>query len=221
MSKFITLIFSVAILLLISGNAHSQNFNVNAYSFYTLDDDIDASNGNNYFTGTIKGNLLWGIGLEYEPVKDYGIELLYYREDTDFPVSYYDGLKRDQTFKLGMNFILLGANRYLRVKNSKIEPYAGAMLGMAILENKNPLPGAETSLTKFAWALKAGVNIMASPQVGIKFQMQLLSAVQSVGGGLVFGTGGAGVGLGTNSSMLQLSFGGGLVFRFGKDSPVR
>jgi hypothetical protein len=43
--------------------------------------------------------------------------------------------------------------------------------------------------------------------------MNLLSAVQAVGGGLYFGTGGAGAGVSGFSTFYQFSLGGGLVFK--------
>ena len=87
MKKLITLIF--VLIMLASVKAYSQNVALNAYSFYTLDDNIEATNGYNYYNGTIKGNLLWGAGLEFLPSKDYGIELAYFRQDTDVPSTYY------------------------------------------------------------------------------------------------------------------------------------
>jgi hypothetical protein len=75
------------------------------------------------------------------------------------------------------------------------------------------------SETKFAWGLRGGANIYPAGdagKVGIKLQAALLSAVQGAGGGLYFGTGGAGAGVTTYSSMLQFTLGGGLVFKFGK-----
>jgi hypothetical protein len=214
MKKLITFIF--ALLMLTAVKAYSQNVALNAYSFYTLDDNIEATSGNYYYEGTIKGNLLWGAGLEFFPTKDYGIELAYFRQDTDVPSSYNLATLETKTFKLGANYIMLGGTRYLRLRNPAIVPFGGAMFGMAIMENKEPRPGAESSSTNFAWQLKGGVNIMVSKQVGIKLQMHLLSAVQSAGGGLYLGTGGAGYGVNTNSTMLQFGIGGGLVFRFGK-----
>ena len=214
MKKLITLFF--VLIMLTAVRAYSQNVALNAYSFYTLDDNIEATNGYNYYNGTIKGNLLWGAGLEFLPSKDYGIELAYFRQDTDVPSTYYLATLETKTFKLGANYIMLGGTRYLRLKNPAIVPFAGAMLGMAILENKEPMAGAESSSTNFAWQLKGGVNIMVSKQVGIKLQMHLLSAVQGAGGGLYLGTSGASYGVSTNSTMLQFGLGGGLVFRFGK-----
>jgi hypothetical protein len=216
MKKLIILFFVLIMFSAFYGNAHSQNMRLNAYALYTLDDNIEANNGYNYFRGTVKAGLLWGAGFEFNPRPEFGIELAYFREDTDVPSNYNTGLVYDKTFKLGANYIMLGGTRYLRLQNPHVEPFAGAMLGAAILENKEPMVGAPSSTTKFAWLLKAGVNIMASPNVGFKLQMQLLSAVQGVGGGLYLGTGGVGTGLNTYSSMLQFGIGGGLTFKFGK-----
>ena len=220
MKKLITMIFVVMMFAAFHGTAHSQKVNLNAYSFYTLDDKIEATDGYSYFNGTIKAGLLWGFGLEFMPVPDYGVELAYFRQDTDVPTEWYtgavSGIATTETFKLGGNYILLGGTRYFRIPKSPVEPFLGLMMGVGIMENKEPKYNGESSVTKFAWQLKGGVNIMASKNVGIKLQIHMLSAVQSVGGGLYLGTGGSGYGVTTNSSMLQMGFGGGLVFRFGK-----
>jgi hypothetical protein len=50
--------------------------------------------------------------------------------------------------------------------------------------------------------------------IGIKLQAQLLSAVQSLGGGIFVGTGGVGAGVASYSTLYQFGLGGGLVFRF-------
>jgi len=214
MKKILTLVF--VLLVISAGSSYSQGFRVNAYALYTLDDNIEATNGSYYFNGTIKAGLIWGIGAEYNPIRDYGLELAYYRQDADFDANYYTGNTYSRTFQVAANYILLGGTRYLILRKSPVEPFGGIMLGVAIIENKNPDLGAPSSETKFAWQMKAGLNIMASKQFGIKLQAQLLSATQSYGGGLFLGTAGAGAGLSTYSSMLQVAFGGGLVFRFGK-----
>ena len=70
-------------------------------------------------------------------------------------------------------------------------------------------------MTKFAWGIRGGVNVWATEKVGIKLQAHLLSAVQSMGGGLTIGTGGVGVGATSYSSMYQFTLGGGLAFKLG------
>jgi hypothetical protein len=57
--------------------------------------------------------------------------------------------------------------------------------------------------------------VWAGEKFGIKLQAQLTSVSQGAGGGLYFGTGGAGVGLSTYSSIYQFGLGGGLTFKLG------
>ena len=98
---------------------------------------------------------------------------------------------------------------------SKAEPYGGFLLGMAIINADNPENETSSSATKFAWGARLGTNIWASDRMGIKLQMQLLSVPQGAGGGLYFGTGGAGAGITTYSTILQFALGGGLTFKLG------
>ena len=99
---------------------------------------------------------------------------------------------------------------------AKAEPFGGFMLGMAIINADNPETDYSNNATKFAWGARLGANIWASERVGVKLQMQFLSVPQAAGGGLYFGTGGAGVGVTTYSSIFQFALGGGLTFKLGK-----
>lgn len=207
----------VSLIVFISASAvKAQGFRLNGYALYTFDDKVDSYYSNTqYFEGKIKGGLTWGVGAEFLIKRDYGIELSYYRMDTKAPVTYYNLGVKSANLDVALNWIMLGGVRYLRVQNPKIEPYAGAMLGVGIIDTKNPENGNTQNSTEFAWGMKGGVNIWASERVGIKLQANLMSMVQSIGGGLYFGTGGAGAGVSTYSSLLQFSIGGGLAFKLG------
>jgi hypothetical protein len=223
-------------ILLITGLAsatYSQNVRLNAYGGYVFDDHIDngySSSTAGYVSSTVKGGFLWGGGLEFRLHDYYGLELLYQRLDTHAPTDYYpygSGRTKSGNVDLGVNYIMVGGMRSMQRPGSKAEPYGGFMLGMAIVDgnftpNETPVgddPQAQShSVTKFAWGLRLGTNIWASDRVGIKLQMQLLSVPQAAGGGLYFGTGGAGAGLTTYSTILQFGLGGGLVFKLGGSS---
>jgi hypothetical protein len=207
-------------LLLSFYSIHAQTWRLNGYAMYAFDDAVDSYySTTSYFNTTIKGGLVWGAGLEYVVHESNGIELLYMRQDTKAPTKYYQGGDKSSDFDIGINYIMLGFNRYQRFENQKVEGFGGLGLGVGIFDITKPAnganPGAKQSSTKFAWSLKLGVNIYASEKFGIKLQTGLLSAVQSVGGGLYFGTGGAGAGVSTYSSMLQFQIGGGIVIPFG------
>jgi hypothetical protein len=212
-------LLSLCSIVLLAFMVQAQEFRLNVYGNYVFDDQVDSYySTTSYFEGKIKGGFLWGGGLEYKPSKYSGIELSYMRLDTEAPMNYFNyntNRPDNATFDLAINYIMLGGNGYKPVSD-KVELFSGFQAGMAIFNVENPKNGNSDNATKFAWGIKIGSNIMASDKVGIKLQAGLLSSVQSVGGGLYFGTGGAGAGVSTYSSMLQFYLGGGLVFRFPK-----
>jgi hypothetical protein len=209
----------LAAILLFTISAGAQDVRLNAYGSYVFDDGVDSYyDQNSYYNGTIKGGFQWGGGLEYMARPNQGIELLYIGQSTTAPMEYYQDGAKAATFDVNMSYLMLASNRYIKKPQGKVEGYGGLMLGAAFFSVKNPKTSYSGSATKFAWGARLGANIWASEKVGIKLQAQLLSAVQSAGGGLYFGTGGAGAGVSTYSSMYQFSLGGGLVFNLSSHS---
>jgi len=199
-------------------SAHAQkSVMINAYGAYVFDDQFDTywGSSNYYVEGKIVGGFQWGAGIEVKLREDTGVELIYFRQDTEARLYSPNniGVLQDDKIDLGINYIMLAGVRYLPVNSEKLEPYAGLMLGMAIYSNKNPEFNQETSKTKFAWGFRLGSNIWVSEKVGIKIQAILLSSVQGAGGGLYFGTGGTGAGVSSYSTLYQFSLGGGLVYK--------
>jgi hypothetical protein len=185
---------------------------LHVYTTYAFDDKVDSYySATEYFEGTLKGGFEYGGGLEFILRPAYGIELSYLRLDSKAPMTYYYNGVKSTEFDVASNYIMLGGNRYLLV-NPKLEPYFGVQFGMAVFGVDNPDNGNSGSATKFAWGIKAGANIWLSDKIGLKLQGGLLSAVQSVGGGLYFGTGGAGAGVSGYSTFYQWTLGGGLIF---------
>lgn len=186
---------------------------LHGYATYAFDDNsVDSYYSDEaYFDGSIKGGFQYGGGLEIMPAKALGIEVTYLRLDSKAPMEYYsDGIKNTE-FDLAQNFLFLSINKYVP-NNSPVEPFATIQLGMDILNVENPDNSYTDGATKFAWGFKLGANIWASEKVGIKIQAGLLSAVQAIGGGVYFGTGGAGAGISGLSTYYQFNLGGGLVF---------
>jgi hypothetical protein len=200
----------------------SQETRINVYGNYVFDDKVESYySSTNYFNGTIVGGGMWGIGLEFKVHDEYGLELLYQRQNTKATVHYYDvGAvgDKDGDVDLGINWLMAGATRYLTEKRS-LEPFAGLMLGVAIIDGTNPDNSKSQSATKFAWGFRLGTDVLISDRLGFRFQAQLQSATQAAGGGLYFGTGGAGVGVSTYSSMTQFVLGGSVFLRLGHPDP--
>jgi len=214
----------IVIVLLIGGyvNAFSQTEKrINLYYGYVFDDSFDSYyDPYNYYNGKIMGSGQYGAGLEFMLRPDYGIELLWFGQNTTAPTYYlsegYFVNEKYTEFDLNVNYALLGFTRHMMAPSEKAEAYAGLMLGMAFSNVENPDNGTSSNAEKFSWGARLGVNIWASDRVGIKLQTQILSVVQAVGGSLYFGTGGSGAGVSTYSSFLQFGLGGGLTFRLGK-----
>ena len=194
----------------------AQDIRLNGYTAYALNDKIDSYyDPSSYYKGRIDGGFQWGIGLEFLPIETRAIEIKYLRRDATAPIRYYNSGEKNKIFNIAMNYILIGGNNYFQT-GGKIEPYAGASFGAMIINIQNADIGSTNGATKFAWGLKVGTNIWATDKIGLKLQIDLLSAVQSVGGGLYFGTGGVSAGVSTYSTMYQWVFGGGLTFNLGK-----
>lgn len=192
----------------------SPRFRINALAGFVFDDSFDSYyDANSYYDGRLKGGFQWGVGTEYMIRELYGVELLYLRQDTEAPVTYFQNGVKDTNFDLGINYILLSGNRYFKL-NSPLTPYAGIMVGVGIIDIDNPDNGRSSNATKFSWGVKGGTNINVSPRFAFKLQAQLLSAVQGAGGGVYFGTGGLSTGLSTYSSILQFGFNGGIAVSF-------
>jgi len=198
-----------------SSASNGPQVRLNGYAIYALADNHVESGyySNTYWEGSISDGFQYGGGIEILPIPTTGIEISYMRLDSKLDLYYYDGaLGSDILFNLAHNYIFIGGNQYLKV-NPKIEPYAGMQLGMAVYTAENPTTSNSETETKFAWGIKAGLNIWLSEKVGLKMQTQLLSAVQAIGGGIYFGTGGSGAAVSGFSTYYQFNVGGGLVFK--------
>jgi hypothetical protein len=195
---------------------------LHGYGTYALaDNHVDSYySTTSYFDGSVEGGFQYGGGIEVMPYPAVGLEVTYLRLDSKAPMYYWDpnggigggGDEIFTKFDMAQNWLFLSFNKYVPV-NDKVEPFGGFQFGMDIINVTNPDNSNTAGATKFAWGAKLGVNIWASEKVGIKLQAGLLSAVQAIGGGVYFGTGGAGAGVSGFSTYYQVNFGGGLVFK--------
>ncbi len=212
------LLFSLALVICYNLTSQAQELRLNTYAGYVFQDKVDSYySSSSYFEGTIEESLRWGLGIEYKIDANKAFELQYFRQDTKAPITYQDGgylggVLQNTTFDAAMNWIMLNGTNYIQV-NETVEPFIGGGIGMGIYNIENPDNGNSDGGTKFAWAIRGGSNFWVSEKVAIRVQANLMSAVQSVGGGVYFGTGGTGAGLSTYSTMYQFGFDGGLVIK--------
>lgn len=226
MTKFFKLLFiSLVAIFTFNHTIYAQDIKLNTHTGYVFNDRFDSRFDDfNFYNGKIKGGLQWGGSIEVMANEDYGIELTYLRQKTSVPLTYYYYGRQFQNFNAGINYILLGSNRYIDVDSKMVKPYVGAQAGLMVVHWSNPYSvnpedvyNGSGDITKFAWGAKMGTELWFSDRVGLKLQAQLLSAVQSIGGSFYFGTGGSGAGLSANSSIFQFGLNGGLTFNLSTD----
>jgi hypothetical protein len=211
------------LLALLSVEIKAQKLRANVYAMYAFDDKFESYYSDYvYYYGKIKGGLRAGVGLEFMLRPNKGIELMYLWQKTTAPTTYRpEGRFADQfaDLDLNINYIMLGGNSYVRNATGKLEGFGGLSLGCGIVNADNPETNESASATKFAWGFRLGGNIWLNDRIGIKLQGDLLSLVQGAGGGLYFGTGGAGAGISGYSTMYQFGLGGGITFKIGAATP--
>jgi hypothetical protein len=199
--------------------ASSQKTRVNLYANYVFDDKFDSYYDTyNYYNGKVDGGFQGGVGIERMLQSHYCVELMWLHQSTHAPTTYLAGATsqvKNENFKLNIDYVLIGGDGHFPAPSGKVDGYAGIFLGMAFLGAENPSNGNHNTASKFAWGTRLGCNVWANGKLGIKLQAQLMSIAQGAGGGLYFGTGGAGVGVSTYSTMYQFGLGGGLTFRLG------
>ncbi len=129
-------IFCVILVLWVS-NTYAQGIRLNAYSSYVFDDQVDSYyDQNDYYNGTVKGGYQWGAGLEFMANPNYGVELMYLRQNTTAPLNYYNNGVKFANFDLGINYIMLAGNRYFRKPGGRVEGFGGAMAGVNVTSEK-------------------------------------------------------------------------------------
>ncbi len=194
----------------------AQEIRLNGYSGYVFDDQFETFNSDvSFFSGTIRGGYQWGVGVEFLPSDYYGLELIYYRQDTEVPVNYYDRFLVSRSLDASINYVMVGGIRY--AGTDRVQAYFSPMAGLVIYDNKDPQLNEPNSNTKFAWGAKLGGNIWVTDNIGLKIQTQLVSAVQAIGGSFYVSTDGSGVGVNSFSTLWQFTIGGGITYRFSRE----
>ncbi len=174
------------------------------FESYSFSDKVVTSDG---YDGKIGDGFQWGGGLEFGLQETMAVELIYQRLETKGYIQY--PLSRDEG-NVAVNYFMLGGTRYMPV-NEKISGFGTVDLGLGVLGSTDN--SSDNNAEKFAWGLRLGVRIAASEKVSLRLHGQLMSAVQAMGGGVYFGTGGAGAGISGYSTFYQFNLGGSLNYR--------
>jgi hypothetical protein len=191
--------------------AQAQAVRLNAYGGYTFADKFNFSGYYGYDQARIDESGHWGGGLEIEIRPRKAIEIYYQSQPTTGRLlgPSLDDYTKDMT----VSYLMLGGLGY--AGNDKIKGFGGLMLGAAFFNSDG------VNSTKFGIGGRLGLLISPNQKIGIRLGAQVLSAVQGAGGGFYFGTGGAGAGVSTYSSLYQFGVFGGLAITLGGGGSAR
>lgn len=163
--------------------ANAQRITLNAYGSYVLAGGYNAEYGSSDFLhGKTNNGIQWGAGAEYMLSDKYGVEALYLRRTTHaFQQSKMDPQKQ-LNFNLALNYLLSGINGYLQPETQNIQVYGSILAGIVLEEIEFPDNAINSSLTKFAWAVRLGCKYWLSDRVGLRLQTQWTSFFVMNGG---------------------------------------
>lgn len=192
--------------------AYGQNqpVRMNFYGGYTFADKFNFSGYVGYDQARIDEAGHFGAGLEIEVRPMYGVELYYQLQSTQGSLL---GTSAELAEDLNVSYLMLGGLRY--AGNQKIRGFAGLMVGAAFFNSDG------VNATKFGWGGRLGLLVAGSERLGIRVGAQVLSAVQGASGGMYFGTGGAGAGVSTYSTLYQFGLFGGVALSLGTGAGSR
>lgn len=164
-------------------SAHCQKIAMNAYGSYVLTGGYNAQYGSSdYLQGKTNDGVQWGGGVEYMASDKYGIEAMYLRRTTHaFQQSKNDPLKQIN-FNVALNYLLSGINGYLQPDTKKFQVYGSLFAGVVLEDINFPDNGINSSVTKFAWAVRLGGKYWISERVGVRVQTQWTSFFVMNGG---------------------------------------
>lgn len=109
-------------------------------------------------------------------------------------------------FDLHADYYMLGVVR--SVQSGKVSPFGAGYLGVASFK---PQQSGYSTENMFAVAFGGGAKIRFNDRVGLRLQGRLMIPVQWASGGLWCGTGGCDIGVGANSTILQLDLDAGII----------
>jgi hypothetical protein len=155
------------------------------------------------------GNALYGGMLSVGISRVMDFDFIYDRVDTKAQENFIN--YPYQEIPLSINYMMIGCTKNFRI-NPTISPFIGLKLGACLMAPKS---GAYTDDWFFSMGLDAGAKIYFGKHFGIRLQAEALVPIQAAGFTFMVGTGGAGGGMTVSSTMIQVGFTGGLIFRLG------
>lgn len=192
------------VLLTLAGTAGAQTTRINGYGGYTFADKMNFDGYPGYDQARINESGHFGGGLEFEVRPNKSIEIYYQTQSTTGSLL---GTLQEFETDVKVEYLMAGGMGYAGAE--KVKGFGGLLLGAAFVSSE------DVNVTKFGIGGRLGVLVSANDKIGIRLGAQVLSVVQGAGGGFYFGTGGAGAGVSTYSSIYQFGLFGGIAISVG------
>ncbi|NVK26872.1 MAG: porin family protein [Flavobacteriia bacterium] len=175
----------------------AQDISLQAYNGYQFFGRLRTTTGELH----LDDSYAFGFGLDFGLNRSIGFNILYTYQGTDLKFEQRGSFGSETITRMNVNYIMAGSSYHLET-NSKVTPFGGVLVGLAIFDPANPLYDTETF---FAFGGQVGARLALSDRFGINLRTQLLAPVQGLGAGLWCGGGGCDVGLSAVSSILQMN----------------
>ena len=157
---------------------------------------------------------VYGAAIGFEVQRGYRAEFQYSFASSEATFNPYRpelALTQGKVADVAVHYFQLAGTRML--ERGKVHPFGMFSLGATWFAPTNVARWVTFEDTwRFSIALGGGLKIWMSDKVAIRLQGRLLLPIWFEGGGVYFGTGGAGVSVGGGVPILQGDLAGGLTF---------
>jgi hypothetical protein len=220
----LTFLLGISVLVLGSAPASAQmyaqrygesTFEITPQASYFFSTDVAFSNADL----NISDGAGYGLTLNVKIQRDLQFELFWVGSTTSAELLEYQGQNLPQpslgTFDIATNYFMAGATQML--KGTNVKPFGTFAVGAAWWSpTKTGQSTVEVSdEVRFAMGIGAGVKIFFSEKVGLRLHGRLLFPLNFTGGGMYFGTGGAGLAVGAGIPVMQGDLSAGLIIGLG------
>jgi hypothetical protein len=197
--------------------SYAQKFEITPYGGYFFAGKLTVGQGDlNIKNG---GNFGIAVGVNIQP--QIGVEFTYNYLNTRLVLKDWRTNVSTDLFDMSVNYYHLGAV-YEASKFDKGVLFTTVSLGAtqfspAVSSIQDPSDENQTIVVEDDWrfsiGLGGGVKYFISDRIGVRLQLRLLMPIYWASGGLWFGTGGASLGIGAGTALIQADATAGLIIR--------
>jgi len=153
----------------------------------------------------------YNYGIQVAVVTPIGasIEFLYSHQPTSLRQTTsrpFEPPIKEKLFNMNADYYMLGGVK--SIQSGNVTPFGAFYLGMG---NFKPQSSGYSTERLFAVAIGGGAKIRLSDRIGLRLQGRFMMPMQWGSGGLWCGTGGCNIGVGANTTIMQLDLDGGLI----------